>query len=291
MEGIELELCDSLARRGAQGDVRAVEELINHLSAPWICTIESAWREMKANKPSNFVEHLTLVLAHEFRQPSTLNRYVNWSARQRKLRRTFSDWLDQVLANAIGDDLARRGAASDRGAIKNFVAYFHASWVESIRSSWRLRYSTEKEDVARDIALNLLRKFEQADALTSYVPWIERHPGKAFSDWINIVVVNATRSYLKSSRNSIRNLVQMYAPLEKASVRPPYTDGYCVAQLREVAGDVLTEQQMVALNLWLEGASFDEIAIDTGLRRIEAQGHLRAAIAKLRRRFVIGTVP
>jgi DNA-directed RNA polymerase specialized sigma24 family protein len=291
MEGIVLELCEGLARRGAQGDVCAIEELIAHLSAPWVCTIESAWREMRANKPSDFVEHLTLTLAHEFRQPSTLIRYVNWNARQRKLRRTFSDWVDQVLTNAIGDDLARRGAAADRGAIKNFVAYFHANWVDSIRSSWRLRYSTEKEDVVRDIALNILRKFEQTDALKSYVPWLERHPGKAFTDWINIVVVNATRSYLKPSRNSIRNLVQMHAPLENASVRPPYTDGYCVAQLREVAGDVLTEPQMVALNLWLEGASFDEIATDTGLRRIEAQGHLRAAIAKLRRRFVNGAAP
>jgi DNA-directed RNA polymerase specialized sigma24 family protein len=288
MDGIDLELCDSLARRGAKGDARATEELIVHLRGPWVRTIENAWREMKASMPQDFVARLTERLALEIRQPCTLSHYVAWSARTRRVRRTLADWMDQVVANAIGDDLARRGATDDRGAIKNLVARLHSEWVDAIRTSWRLRYSTDQEDIARDIALNLLRKFEQTDALKSYVPWLERHPGKAFSDWINIVVVNATRSYLKPSRNSIRNLVQMHATLDSASVRPPYTDGYCAAQLREVAGEVLTEPQIAALNLWLEGASFDEIAADSGLCRTEAQGHLRAAIARLRRRFVAG---
>lgn len=290
MSTIDVLLCDALARRGAQGDTCASTELFAQLKDHIAHEIDSSWREMQSSRPTEFVSKLVAHMERAVVRPETLRQYTSWcgcggAGRGRGNGRTFADWLQGVLDDAIGDDLARRGAAGDRSAVKNLLARLHGSWVVSIKSSWRLRSVADSEEVARDIALNLVRRIDRADALRSYVAWRERNPAKAFTDWMRIVVVNAIRSHLKPSRNSMRNLIQMHVPFEGASVRPSYTDGYCIWQLRSVAGEILSGVQLTTLNSWLEGASFDEISLIAECTSAEAQKHLRAAIAKLRRKF------
>lgn len=194
---------------------------------------------------------------------------------------------------AVCDELARRGAAGDREAIHALVGNLYDSWVISVRSGWRLRYSTDPEDDARDIALRIFEKVGTPSTLQTYVDWSERHPRMQFRDWMNIVVANETRTFLRLSRNALRNLIHLNTSDSQPSIRPPFTDGYLAKQLAGLVGGagLLTERQGTALSLWLEGGSFDEVRGELGCSEAEARGLVRAAVARLRRKFGnVGTV-
>lgn len=189
--------------------------------------------------------------------------------------------------DTVCDELARRGAAGDREAIHALVGNLYDSWVASLRSGWRLRYSTDPEDDARDIALRIFEKIATPTTLQTYVDWCERHPRMRFCDWMNIVVANETRTFLRLSRNALRNLIYLNSSDSQPSVRPPFTDGYLAKQLAGLFGGMglLTERQSTALSLWLEGGSFDEVCHELGCTEAEARGLVRAAVARIRRKF------
>ncbi|HEY5959640.1 MAG TPA: hypothetical protein VIV60_23960 [Polyangiaceae bacterium] len=278
---------DQLARSAADGDVAAARELGERIRLALPQVIASSVRRSEAIRHARQDVNVDAVLS-AFEKPETLRDYVAWSSHPRNRRKSFADWLSMAAAEAIDDHMARRAAEGDRSALKDLIARLHEPWVTSIRSSWRLRESVDQEDDARNIALRLIGKFEEPSTLKSYVSWRARHVNKHFRDWMNIVVVNTTRSYVKPSRNSIRNLIQMNAQPAQGSIRPPFTDGYCAAQLKNAAGELLDVDQLAALNIWLEGGSFDDIATEAACSVSQAQRHVRAAIAKLRRKFLNG---
>ncbi len=131
--------------------------------------------------------------------------------------------------------------------------------------------------------------------------WRQRHPDKTFADWIRIVTRNVVRDGLRQRLGtaraadldpspSVKRLLNEFASspaLETLGFRPPVTLAQTARQLLEFAGSHLPADQCGALAHWIRGASFEDIAAE--LRVGEAVGRrlVRAAVATLRRRFVV----
>lgn len=155
------------------------------------------------------------------------------------------------------------------------------------------------DDHVRNIAMTLLEKFSRPDGhvLGLYVLWKDRHLDKTFSDWLRIVTKNAVRDYLRQhlgarktghEQPSIKRLLNEVAAsphLEELGARPPITAAQTARQLMEFAQDKLPSDQRDALQRWLEGESFTEMATSAGTNPEVARRLVRAAIATLRRHF------
>lgn len=285
MSSLEPFRLEELARSGAAGDPRAARELVQQIRGVLERTLASNRNSSERGRSAAAAVSPEL-LTSTFERPETLQGFATWRSRPRNRTKSFLDWLEFESDEVICDTLAQRAARGDRAALKHLIGRLHDGWVAAIRDSWRLRESLDPEDDARNIALRLIGKLEEPQTLRAYVNWRAQRIDKRFRDWMNIVVANTTRSYVKPSRNSIRNLVQMNTPPAHASVRPPFTDGYFALQLESVAGELLDAEQLSALNAWLQGGSFEDIAQESDCSEAQAQRQVRAAIAKLRRKFL-----
>src|SRR5262249_23298222 len=140
-----------------------------------------------------------------------------------------------------------------------------------------------------------------AHGLARYAPWRERHADKTFVDWICIVTSNVVRDHVRERMGdaalfevpSAKRLLNEFAQspaLAERGARPPLTNAQTARELFEFAQKRLPSDQTRALVLWVEGASFDEIAAELALASDDAAEKLvRAAVAVLRREF--GSAP
>jgi hypothetical protein len=69
--------------------------------------------------------------------------------------------------------------------------------------------------------------------------------------------------------------------------RPPMTDRVAARQILRYAEGILTPPQRQALEMWADGLGVEDIAAALSLAggAEEAEGMIRAAVARLRRRF------
>jgi DNA-directed RNA polymerase specialized sigma24 family protein len=164
------------------------------------------------------------------------------------------------------------------------------------------------EDHVHDVLARLVDRLGRHErrGLGLYAPWRERNPDKTFEDWIQIVTVNEIRRLVRAelarlatsdaealpSVKRVLNEIAMSPALEELGVRPAMTAAQTARELVVFAEARLPADRYRALRLWMEGASFDEIAAELGLGPTEAavaQRLVRAALGVVRRHFAAET--
>ncbi len=186
------------------------------------------------------------------------------------------------------------------------------AWDTLVRRLWpclltlarRGRGSPDRSlDDRHDVAAAVIAKLggREGRGLKQFGTSRQRHPDKTFADWIRIVTRNVVRDGLRQrlgpataadmdASPSVKRLLNEFASspaLETLGFRPPVTLAQTARQLLEFASSHLPADQYGALARWIRGASFEDIAAE--LRVGEAVGRrlVRAAVATLRRRFVV----
>jgi RNA polymerase sigma factor (sigma-70 family) len=203
--------------------------------------------------------------------------------------------LDAELCEA----LALRATTGDQRACRELVEHLWPAWVSMVRTNRSMAGLARSEDHVHDVVTRLVEKIGRPDGrgLLLYPPWRERNPDKNFLDWIRIVTKNAIRDYVReqlgSTRTrpgeiSVKRLLNEFASspaLDELGIRPPFTAAQTARELVEFARGRLSEAQLRALGLWLEGADFEEMAEELALTAEEARKLMRSAVATLRRHF------
>jgi DNA-directed RNA polymerase specialized sigma24 family protein len=204
----------------------------------------------------------------------------------------------QSIDPARCEELARRAVSGDGAARQELVELLWPFWIETARTSRSMGAFARSEDAVHSVAMTLLEKIGQADgrALALYGDWSRRHPDKDFADWMRIVTKNAIRDYVRDQMGprpetgeiSVKRLLNEFASsaaAETLGVRPPFTAAQTARELLEFAKASLPPEQLRVLDGWLQGARFEDMAIELGGSAEQARSLMRAAVATLRRRF------
>ena len=197
------------------------------------------------------------------------------------------------------ESLVARSLQGDGKALRSLLEYLWPIWLEMVRTSRKLSMVRRSEDDVRNVAARLVEKFARRGGrnLALFVGWKERHPGKDFGDWFRIVTANVVRDYQREHRAVSRasrddigakrllNEFSMLVPHDEPIVRPPFTPTQTARELCEFAERRLSADQLGALTLWLQGATFGDIGATLGVSEDQGKKTLRAAVAILRRHF------
>lgn len=206
----------------------------------------------------------------------------------------MADLFDVEVCHA----LALRAEAGDATALASLIERLWPAWLQMIAADRSMRSLHSSEDDIRTVAIGLVEKLQkrQGHTLHLYRLWLERHPSKDFSDWMRIVTKNAVRNHVAARLGSAprddgpspKRLLNEYSSsklLEEIRVTPKITASQTARELLEFAEVHLPAGQRRALTLWLQGMTFDDIALDLGVQPGEALRLQRAAVASLRREF------
>jgi hypothetical protein len=206
------------------------------------------------------------------------------------------------MATTSVEELLERMLAGDEVAQDDLVGVLWPLAVEAVRTSRSLGRLKSSEDDVRDVALVVVEKIARdgGRGLRLYGSWRERNADKTFADWLRIVAGNAARDHVRrvlGSRKrddglpSAKRLLNEFgssALLEELGVRPPMTAQQTAQELLAYARSRLRADQLRALELWIDGGDFEDVARDLELDGEEAARNLvRAAVAVLRRHFVV----
>lgn len=198
------------------------------------------------------------------------------------------------------EKLARRALAGDEIARRQLVEHLWPHWVRIARSSRAIARRANPDEHARDIATRLAEKIAGSDgaALELFFRWQKPRADKGFDDWMRIVTSNAIRDHVRSlgarrrdpaADPTVGRLLGEFArspAIDELGMRPPITAAQTARQLAEYAKRHLPREQLRALRSWLEGTTFDEMAVELSLGSAEnARRVLRSGIAALRRKF------
>lgn len=198
----------------------------------------------------------------------------------------LGELLEQVLAN------------SERAWQRFFLRY--GSKVEQIaRRSRALGSLREQTDDCRNVMTRVFERLRRDDfrALRLYMTWQQRNDTRQFDDWLTVVTTNVARDYVEerlgASRDQpIKRLVNTLAGAlddsdEALAVGAHITPKLAAQQIMAYAADDLPPVQLEVLKSWLLGNDFDGIAAEVKLSGPdEAKKHLRAGLARLRRKLV-----
>jgi DNA-directed RNA polymerase specialized sigma24 family protein len=191
------------------------------------------------------------------------------AASWRMLWQEVEPWLDRMVANPRF--LGRVGQRDDdrSNIIVEVMARLHADgfhrlklYVEMRRTSPQLKFKVWLRVVAKRVGIDYLRGHENYRDR-------RRDPdrGSAAGQWVEPGTLPS----------------QSKLPGE----RPQMTNRGTALELLRYAAGAVPEPQLSALELWTEGASFDDIAreLEVGAGAPGAEKLVRAAIERLRRRF------
>ncbi len=197
-----------------------------------------------------------------------------------------------------------RVVGGDDAAWQELVVQLESHLMALLRRSRTLGPMRHNVDDCRAVMISVLERLKKDDyrGLRLFQPWVAANPNKDFGDWIRIVTVNLARDHV-SSRLGATERADGEPPLNKRMLntlasllptdddprlafRPLMTNDQLARELMEYAARALDPTQLRALHLWIEGASFEELAAELELPRPQDANRLvRAALAKLRRRF------
>jgi DNA-directed RNA polymerase specialized sigma24 family protein len=196
--------------------------------------------------------------------------------------------------------LARGLVAGDAALFPRLIEKLWDPCLAMIAKSRTMRGLRAGEDEVREVATRVMTRLGRDDhrALFLYPPWQENHPDKSFDDWFRILVSNVVRDFAREQRGSDRDrhdgepspkrLLNQFAgtlPLDELGARPAMTDAQTAQQLLLFAKQHLPHDQLSALERWLEGGSYDDIAAAGSSDADGARKLVRAAVATLRRHF------
>jgi hypothetical protein len=216
------------------------------------------------------------------------------------------------MIHTLGDsDLAAlagyvpRVVGGDDAAWKELVVALEPHLITLLRRSRTLGPMRHNVDDCRAVMISVLERLKKDDhrGLRLFQPWVAANPGKDFGDWIRIVTVNMARDHVSSRlgdgnradddeppRN--KRMLHTLASLlpgdddHRLAFQPLMTNDQLARELMEYAARALDPVQLRALNLWIEGASFEELAAELDLPRPrDATRLVRAALARMRRHF------
>jgi len=108
---IDSALCESMARRGAEGDVQARQNLIEYLWPHWLTLIRFSPRMASLGKSDDDVYNVATQLVAKLgdKQARALVSFVSWQASHHD--QDFGDWIRIVTSNAVRSYvLQRRGS-------------------------------------------------------------------------------------------------------------------------------------------------------------------------------------
>lgn len=197
-----------------------------------------------------------------------------------------------------------RVVGGDDAAWKELVVQLEPHLIALLRRSRTLGPMRHNVDDCRAVMISVLERLKKDNyrGLRLFQPWVAANPGKDFGDWIRIVTVNMARDHVSSRlgaaeraddeppRNKrMLNTLASLLPTDddhRLAFRPAMTSDQLARELMEYAARALDPVQLRALNLWIEGASFEELAAELDLPRPQDATRLvRAALARLRRHF------
>lgn len=197
----------------------------------------------------------------------------------------LKDLVDQVIAGG------------ERAWQRFFLRY--GSKVELIaKRSRSLGSLREQADDCRNVMTRVFERLRRDDfrALRLYLQWQERNATRQFDDWLTVVTTNVARDYVEerlgASRDQpIKRLVNTLAGAlddsdEALAVGAHITPKLAAQQIMAYAQGDLPAVQLEVLKSWLLGNDFEAIAAEVQLSGPdEAKKHLRAGLARLRRKL------
>ena len=208
------------------------------------------------------------------------------------------------MTTALGagcEDLARGATAGDEAAWTRLVQEIWPFLLRTVGASRSMGRLGRSEDHVRNVITAVVDKLGGGGrrGLSLYFPWRERNSEKTFEDWLRIVAANAVRDYVRHEAGdalsrtqpepSIKRFLNEFRTspvLETLGVRPPITAAQTARELLRFAEEKLPSPQLAALRLWMEGATFEEIAAEAPAADADAaQKLVRAAVGTLRRHF------
>lgn len=197
-----------------------------------------------------------------------------------------------------------RVVGGDEAAWQELVVQLEPHLMALLRSSRALGPMRQNVDDCRAVMINVLERLKKDDfrGLRLFERWVVANPGKDFGDWIRIVTVNMARDHVSSRLGAAKrgddetphnkrmlNTLASLLPADddhRLAFRPLMTNDQLARELMEYAARALDRVQLRALTLWIEGASFEELAAELELPRPQdATKLVRAALARLRRHF------
>lgn len=196
------------------------------------------------------------------------------------------------------EELLLAAARGDDAAFAGLVELIWPDLGRGVASSRRLAADGDGGDGPHDVGARIIEKLQHDEyrALRLYEDWRLRHPEKTLLDWLHIIADNVTRDCVRElkghsanddvpSPKQVMNAFAAVVAADHLGTRPPMTWGQTARQLLEFAGSRLEEPQCRALEDWLSGASFDQIAEAQAMSggAASARRSVRAAIAVLRR--------
>jgi len=193
--------------------------------------------------------------------------------------------VDQVLAG------------SDRAWQRFFLRY--GSKVEQLaKRSRSLGSLRETADDCRNVMTRVFERLRRDDfrALRLYLQWQQRNDTRQFEDWITVVTTNVARDYVEERLGAardqpIKRLVNTLAGAlddsdEALAVGAHITPKLAAQQIMDFAQHDLPPIQLAVIKSWMLGNDFDDIAGEHRLSSAdEAKKHLRAGLARLRRKL------
>jgi len=218
---------------------------------------------------------------------------------------------DAIISTVVDSGLAAlagfvpRVVGGDDAAWQELVLELEPHLIALLRRSRTLGPMRHNVDDCRAVMISVLERLKRDDfrGLRLFQPWVAANPGKDFGDWIRIVTVNLARDHVSSRLGDGKRAADDEAPRNKRMLhtlasllpadddhrlafRPLMTNDQMARELMEYAARTLDPVQLRALNLWIEGASFDEVAAELDLPRPQDATRLvRAALARMRRHF------
>lgn len=156
-----------------------------------------------------------------------------------------------------------------------------------------------REDDQRDIVVDVMARLRAGDfyRLKHYLTARRENPSLQFLTWLRVVAKRVGIDYIRAHPDYVDQRhrgqtgawvapVTLPPPSHLPGERPPVTDRGTAQELVRVAAEGAPPEQMQALERWLQGESFDDIATELGLRSpSDAARLVRAAVERLRRRF------
>jgi DNA-directed RNA polymerase specialized sigma24 family protein len=186
------------------------------------------------------------------------------------------------------DALIGAAAARDERAWQSLWATIEPPLERIVAQPRFLGRLGRRDDDRRDIVVAVMARL-RADGfhrLRSYLDAKRANPRLRFMSWLRVVAKRVGIDYLRGHPDYIRGDARWIDPAtlppasQLAGERPPITSRNTA---RELMRATMPDVHRRALELWVQGESFDAIARALGIANGERT--VRAAIERLRRRF------
>ncbi len=162
------------------------------------------------------------------------------------------------------------------------------------------RMSSNEDDV-RNMLVALMEKLREKDS-KRLRDFLEKHEGELerFEGWLVVVAKRVAIDYMRGHHDYVDRrreinassagkwLIPVELPSDSQLVgnRPQVTSRGSALTLLRYAYDTLPKEQMTALELWILGRPYDEIATELAMSSAaDASRAVKAGLERLRRRF------